>query len=367
MSNSSLVNYTKISPNSNNPRNNTIKKITIHHCAGNASVETIGNIFAPTSRQASANYGIGSDGRVGMYVEEKNRAWTSSNAENDHQAITIEVANDGGAPDWHVSDAAMAKLIQLCVDICKRNGIAKLHYTGDASGNLTRHNMFAATTCPGPYLQGKFPYIASEVNKQLQGGTVEEPEKVEAVYHILDGTNVGRGTDKLIRYTGTSTGTNEYGFEVPIDRNGIAVTGVRYVGNSPIPVGGYVLSGHGEAGKWLYANINEGDLVGVYDGWVKVQKACCRTLDGVDTGRGTNQLIAYTKGRTGTNAYGFEVCIVDGVATSDAIYGNGNILVAEGTYVLSGHGTAGEWLYVHVKKGTRVEVNTQYGFINVKK
>lgn len=364
MSNSALVNYTKISPNSSNPRNSNIKKITIHHCAGNVSVETLGGIFAPASRQASANYGIGSDGRVGMYVEEKNRAWTSSNANNDHQAITIEVANDGGAPEWHVSDKALDKLIELCVDICKRNGIEKLNYTGDASGNLTRHNMFAATTCPGPYLQGKFPYIADAVNKQLNQTNAKSPAS-SAAYHKLDGTDTGRGADKLIRYTGVRTGTNVYGFEVPIDRNGIATRNPEYVGNSPVPAGGYVLSGHGEAGKWLYANVREGYQVGIYDGNVKAVQACCKSLDGVDTGRGENQLIAYTRGRTGTNPYGFEVCIVDGEATSDPVYGNGNILVADGTYVLSGHGTAGQWLFNNVKKGTRVHVDTNIGFVKV--
>lgn len=167
MSNSPLVNYTKISPNSSNPRKDTIKKITIHHMAGNLTVETCGNVFAPTSRQASANYGIGTDGRVGMYVEENNRAWTSSSAANDNQAVTIEVADDQIGGDWHVSDKALSKLIDLCVDICQRNGIEKLNYTGDATGNLTRHNMFASTSCPGPYLQSKFPYIAEEVNKRL--------------------------------------------------------------------------------------------------------------------------------------------------------------------------------------------------------
>lgn len=176
MSNSSLVNYTAISPNSSNPRNNKIKKITIHHMAGNLSVETCGRVFNGKNRQASSNYGIGSDGRVGMYVEEKNRAWTSSSPSNDNQATTIEVANDGGAnTNWHVSDKALAKLIDLCVDICKRNGIASLNYTGDANGNLTRHNMFANTTCPGPYLQSKFPYIASEVNKRLNGSSASVP------------------------------------------------------------------------------------------------------------------------------------------------------------------------------------------------
>ena len=179
MSNSSLVNYTKLSPNYST-RKDTIKKITIHHMAGNLSVETCGNVFASSSRQASSNYGIGSDGRVGMYVEEKNRSWCSSNANNDHQAVTIEVANDQIGGDWHVSDTALAKLIELCVDICKRNGIEKLNYTGDASGNLTRHNMFVATTCPGPYLQSKFEYIASEVNKKLQPEPEPQPEPTPA-------------------------------------------------------------------------------------------------------------------------------------------------------------------------------------------
>ena len=164
MSNSNLVNYTKISPYSNS-RNKKIQKITIHHMAGNLSVETCGKVFQ--TRKASANYGIGSDGRVGLYVEEHNRAWTSSNADNDHQAITIEVANDIIGGNWHVSDKALSKLIELCVDICKRNGIKQLNFTGDKSGNLTMHRWFAATDCPGAYLESKFPYIAEEVNKHL--------------------------------------------------------------------------------------------------------------------------------------------------------------------------------------------------------
>ena len=167
MSNSPLVQYTKISPNSSNPRNNKIKKITIHHMAGVLSVETCGNIFANPKRQASSNYAIGSDGRIAMYVEEKNRSWCSSSANNDNQAITIEVSNSQKGGNWPVSDYVLSRLIDLCVDICKRNGIKELNYTGDTSGNLTRHNMFASTECPGAYLESKFPYIADEVNKRL--------------------------------------------------------------------------------------------------------------------------------------------------------------------------------------------------------
>lgn len=144
-----------------------IDRITIHHMAGNASIEAVGNIFAQPSRQASATYLVGTDGRIAQCVHEKDRPWTSSSAVNDVRAITIEVANCKGDPNWEVSDAALNATIKLCVDICKRNGIKKLNYTGNTSGNLTMHCWFAATGCPGPYLKSKFPYIAEQVNKQL--------------------------------------------------------------------------------------------------------------------------------------------------------------------------------------------------------
>lgn len=167
MGNSKLVDYIKLSPFCTKPRKAKIDTITIHHMAGNLSVEVCGNVFQ-TSR-ASSNYGIGSDGRVGMYVEENNRSWCSSSAANDNRAVTIEVANDTVGGNWHVSDKALGKLIDLCVDICQRNGIDRLNYTGDKTGNLTMHKWFVATACPGPYLQSKFPYIAEEVNKRLTG------------------------------------------------------------------------------------------------------------------------------------------------------------------------------------------------------
>lgn len=202
MSNSNLVVYTKISPNRNvgragayNP-SGKIDKITIHHMAGNLSIETCGSVFAPASRSASANYGVGSDGRVGMYVEEKDRSWCSSSKANDYHAVTIEVANDGGAPDWHVSDKAFDTLIDLCVDICKRNGF-RLNYTGDASGSLTRHNMFAATGCPGPYLQGRFAEIARLVNDRLDGKTEDKPT-TGGTYTVSKGDSPWSIAEKLL-------------------------------------------------------------------------------------------------------------------------------------------------------------------------
>ena len=184
MSNSPLVNYTKISPKSNPRKNATynptgkITKITPHIIAGNMTVEQAGEWFINNDRSASANYSVGTDGRIGLHVPEDRRAWTSSSRANDYMAVTIEVANDGGAPTWHISDKALESLIKLCVDICKRNGIEKLNFTGDKNGNLTMHKYFAATACPGPYLESKFPYIAQEVNRRL-GLDEPEPEQSE--------------------------------------------------------------------------------------------------------------------------------------------------------------------------------------------
>lgn len=200
MSNSSLISYTKISPNRTSPRKKPIRKITIHHMAGNLTVERCGAVFAPTSRKASSNYGIGTDGRIGMYVEEKDRAWTSSSPDNDNQAVTIEVANNTLGPNWTVGDKAMASLIDLCVDICKRNGIQRLNFTGDKTGNLTMHCYFKSTLCPGPYLKSKFPYIASEVNKRLGAEATPEPFIVQITASSLN-VRKGPGTSYAVAQT----------------------------------------------------------------------------------------------------------------------------------------------------------------------
>lgn len=206
MSNSSLVDYTKLVKNYTPMNDKVNKKITIHHMAGNLSVETCANVFNGT-RKASSNYGIGTDGRVGLYVEEKNRAWTSSNKTNDSQAVTIEVANDTIGGDWHVSDKAFNKLIELCIDICKRNNINKLVWTGDKNGTLTCHYMFDATACPGPYLKSKMQLIANRVNIALKNGSNEEKEesafKPFSVKVAISDLNIrsGAGTNyKRVKY-----------------------------------------------------------------------------------------------------------------------------------------------------------------------
>ena len=179
--NSSLVSYTKLSPNHSGQRTHSIDRITPHCVVGQCSVETLGNIFLPTSRQASCNYGIGVDGRVGMYVEEKNRSWCSSSSANDQRAITIECASDTTEP-YAFKDVVYQKLITLCVDICKRNGKKKLLWLGDKDKTLsyepksdemvlTVHRWFANKSCPGEWLYSRLGDLASKVTAALGGST----------------------------------------------------------------------------------------------------------------------------------------------------------------------------------------------------
>lgn len=176
MSNSPLVNYTKISPNKTSPRNHKIDTITIHCVCGQCSVETLGEVFSPKTRKASSNYGIGSDGRIGMYVEEKDRSWCTSSSSNDNRAITIEVASDTTHP-YAVNDKAYASLICLLVDIGKRNNIKELKWCADKAligqvdkQNMTVHRWFANTACPGDFLYGLMGTIANTVNTEFKGG-----------------------------------------------------------------------------------------------------------------------------------------------------------------------------------------------------
>jgi len=173
--NSPLMCYTKLSPNNSGPRNHVIDTISIHCMAGNMSIESAGNWEAQKSTAASSNYGIGSDGRIALYVDEANRSWCTSSPSNDHRAITIEVANDGGEPDWPVSSEAYNSLIKLLVDICKRNGIKKLLWKADPKligqvdkQNMTVHRWFANKACPGNYLFECHKVIAEEVNAYLE-------------------------------------------------------------------------------------------------------------------------------------------------------------------------------------------------------
>ena len=188
--NSKLVNYTKLSPNHSGQRNHAIDTITPHCVVGQCAVETIGNIFAPKSAQTSSNYGIGTDGRVGMFVEEKNRSWCSSSSANDNRAITIECASDSKEP-YAFNNKVYNKLIDLCVDICKRNGKTKIIWFGDKNKTLnykpaanemliTVHRWFANKSCPGDWLYSRLGDLALKVNAKLGSTNKQETKKKES-------------------------------------------------------------------------------------------------------------------------------------------------------------------------------------------
>lgn len=194
--NSSLVSYTKLSPNHSGQRTHGIDRITPHCVVGQCSVETLGNIFLPVSRQASSNYGIGPDGRVGMYVEEKNRSWCSSSNANDQRAITIECASDNSEP-YAFKDVVYKRLIELCADICKRNGKTKLLWLGDKTKTLnytpksdemvlTVHRWFANKSCPGNWMYARMGDLASKVTAAL-GSEVKPVEPVKPTGSIKVG------------------------------------------------------------------------------------------------------------------------------------------------------------------------------------
>lgn len=180
MSNSKLVVYTKLSPHCTKPRQGKIKGISIHTMAGPGSVEGCGQVFQTS--EASSHYGVGPDGRIGQYVLEENRAWCCSH-KVDHEVVTIEVSSIQSYQEpYECTEAAFESLIDLCVDICQRNGIKELiwkegkQYCPAFTGNWAVCNMVPhryttdkGKSCPGNYLFGKYGEIAERVNARLKG------------------------------------------------------------------------------------------------------------------------------------------------------------------------------------------------------
>lgn len=190
MSNSPLVSYTRISPNRTVGRNNSVDTITPHCVVGQCSVETLGSIFADSDKEASSNYGIGVDGRVGMYCEEKDRSWCTSSSSNDNRAITIECASDAYHP-YAFKDVVYNKLIELCVDICKRYNKTKLLWLGDKNKTLnykpapnemllTVHRWFENKSCPGDWMYARMGDLANKVTAQLSSAEAS----VDKIYRV---------------------------------------------------------------------------------------------------------------------------------------------------------------------------------------
>lgn len=232
MSNSPLVTYTKLSPNHSGQRTRKIDTITPHCVVGHLSLQTLGNVFAPSSRQSSSNYGIDDNGNVGMYVEEKNRSWCTSSSSNDQRAVTIEVASDISNP-YKITDKALQGLINLSVDVCERNNIPQLLWRADKSligqvdkQNITVHRWFSKTICPGDYIFGQLGNVADEVNRLLKNPYL--PPKPSIPSYL-----VRINTDTLNYRTGPGTnypvaGSVKRGQVYTIIEEGFAPNGARW-------------------------------------------------------------------------------------------------------------------------------------------
>lgn len=227
--NSPLISYTKLSPNNSGNRTHSIDRISPHCVVGQVSVESLGNMFANPSRKASSNYGIGADGRVGMYVEEKNRSWCTSSNDNDQRAVTIECASDTTAP-YAFNDVVYNRLIELCVDICKRNGKSKLIWINDKSKALsyepksgemliTVHRWFANKSCPGDWLYSRLGSVADEVTKRLSSGNNSNEENSNSsskkvLYKVQCGAFSKRENAESLRKRLKSSGFDSFIVEV---------------------------------------------------------------------------------------------------------------------------------------------------------
>ena len=210
--NSPLVDFIKLSPNRNSPRNHVIDTVTIHCTAGRATVESLGQMFASPGRQASSNYGIGYDGRIGMYVSEQDRSWCSSSPSNDNRAVTIEVSSTNYDP-YEVTPESYESLIRLLVDICRRNGIDRLRWRGDPKlvgqpdkQNMTVHRWFAAKACPGDWLYSRHGEIADRVNALLEPKKEEIVKRYQTVEEIAAAMPYAEPTIRKLIERGVLTG-----------------------------------------------------------------------------------------------------------------------------------------------------------------
>lgn len=256
--NSSLVSYTKLSPNHSGKRTHSIDRITPHCVVGQCTAEGLGDWFAKSSTQASSNYGIDKNGRVGFYVEEKNRSWCSSSNSNDQRAITIECASDATEP-YAMNSKVYDALIKLCVDICKRNCKKKLIWLGDKDKALnynsksdemviTVHRWFANKSCPGNWLYARLGDLAAKVTAQLAGTTTTSEAPTTTLYRvrkIWSDSKTQKGAFKVLSNAKKCADDNA-GYSVFDEKGTLVYTGKNTVAKKTVTE----LAKEVIAGKW---------------------------------------------------------------------------------------------------------------------
>ena len=198
MANSKLVTYRHITANQSGKRTQKISKITPHYMAAQWTGRQCADYFANTGRQASSNYCVGLHGDIAVSVDEDCRAWTSANEWNDQRAVTIECGNN---PDSSLTASGYKALIDLCADICKRNGITP-HYDGTINGTITMHQQFSSTSCPGRWLTNKIVSGQFEKDIKAKMNAKETPAKL-GKYQAVNGYIVitYKGSDGVVRHS----------------------------------------------------------------------------------------------------------------------------------------------------------------------
>lgn len=277
--NSSLVSYTRFSPNHSGQRTHSIDRITPHCVVGQLSCESICNCFASPSRQASCNYGIGNDGRISLCVEEKNRSWCSSSNANDQRAITIECASDTTEP-YAMNSKVYNALIKLCVDICKRNGKKKLIWLGDKDKALnynpksdemiiTVHRWFANKSCPGNWLYARLGDLATKVTAQLSGTTTTPETPTSTLYRVRktwSNRKTQKGAFKVLSNAKKYADDNA-GYSVFDEKGNVVYTGKNTVTKKTITE----LAKEVIAGKWGNGQDRNGRLTAAGYDYTAVQ------------------------------------------------------------------------------------------------
>lgn len=214
MSNSSLATEKYIAHSNNysvGRSGRKIEKVTIHHMAGVLSAKQCGSIFQNGNRQASANYGVGKNGEIALFVDEANTSYADGNWDSNCKSVTIETSNNKTGGDWTVSDEVLSSLIKLIADIFKRNNLGK----AVKGKNITWHSMYMSTACCGNYLRSKMDYIVDEVNKILDGETSTSKPSNEPKEHIIDvdgkwGTDTTKKAQEVFGTTVDGIVTDQY-------------------------------------------------------------------------------------------------------------------------------------------------------------
>ena len=328
-------------------RTTEITEIMLHHMVAIWTAERCAQSFQDPERGASVNYCVGNEGDIVCGLDEKYAPGSCGYKTADQRAVSIEISNSAINDYWPVGNAALNSAIKLAADIAKRNRKVGRLIPGK---NLTWHSMYAATTCPGDYLRSMMSYIAEQANKINGYGDLP--------FKLVDGVNIHRGADKLIKYTSGKTGTNKWGVEVRIDKSGIVLDAPKYgARNMTVPEGGCVLSGHNLAGSWMLENIKKGYSVAFEDGGVTVIPTGKGYIAGTNIHRAADTLILYKgKASTGTNIWGKEIaCDKNGKVTKVMPWGKGNTAIPSGGFVLSGHGKGTDVLN-NIKVGMTVKI-----------